>query len=236
MKKGLFKTAVLILIFALVCVPACSGCQSAPKDEVLTIVHATDMHFLSPKLTDYSQDFIDFLSRTDGKVTQYSPQICEAFVADMLEMKPDAVILSGDLTLNGAYESHSDLAAVLMPLKEAGIAVFVLPGNHDAGGAAYSFFGGSIDEFESVSDGDFPLLYSNFGYDFAISRDSASQSYVAELSPKLRLLFTDVNANGTAGKVRDETAAWAQEQLAAAKESGAAVISVSHQPDRKSVV
>ena len=52
MKKGLFKTAVLILIFALVCVPACSGCQSAPKDEVLTIVHATDMHFLSPKLTD----------------------------------------------------------------------------------------------------------------------------------------------------------------------------------------
>lgn len=230
MKKGLFKTAVLILIFALVCVPACSGCQSAPKDEVLTIVHATDMHFLSPKLTDYSQDFIDFLSRTDGKVTQYSPQICEAFVADMLEMKPDAVILSGDLTLNGAYESHSDLAAVLMPLKEAGIAVFVLPGNHDAGGAAYSFFGGSIDEFESVSDGDFPLLYSNFGYDFAISRDSASQSYVAELSPKLRLLFTDVNANDTAGKVRDETAAWAQEQLAAAKESGAAVISVSHQP------
>ena len=133
-------------------------------------------------------------------------------------MKPDAVILSGDLTLNGAYESHSDLAAVLMPLKEAGIAVFVLPGNHDAGGAAYSFFGGSIDEFESVSDGDFPLLYSNFGYDSAISRDSASQSYVAELSPKLRLLFTDVNANGTAGKVRDETAAWAQEQLAAAKE------------------
>ena len=145
MKKGLFKTAVLILIFALVCVPACSGCQSAPKDEVLTIVHATDMHFLSPKLTDYSQDFIDFLSRTDGKVTQYSPQICEAFVADMLEMKPDAVILSGDLTLNGAYESHSDLAAVLMPLKEAGIAVFVLPGNHDSDGAAYSFFGGSID-------------------------------------------------------------------------------------------
>ena len=133
---------MLILIFALVCVPACSGCQSAPKDEVLTIVHATDMHFLSPKLTDYSQDFIDFLSRTDGKVTQYSPQICEAFVADMLEMKPDAVILSGDLTLNGAYESHSDLAAVLMPLKEAGIAVFVLPGNHDAGGAAYSFFEG----------------------------------------------------------------------------------------------
>ena len=122
MKKGLFKTAVLILIFALVCVPACSGCQSAPKDEVLTIVHATDMHFLSPKLTDYSQEFIDFLSRTDGKVTQYSPQICEAFVADMLEMKPDAVILSGDLTLNGAYESHSYLAAVLIPLTAAGIA------------------------------------------------------------------------------------------------------------------
>ena len=34
MKKGLFKTAVLILIFALVCVPACSGCQSAPKAAV----------------------------------------------------------------------------------------------------------------------------------------------------------------------------------------------------------
>ena len=44
--------------------------------------------------------------------------------------------------------------------------------------------GGGGAEAVELSAGDFPLLYSNFGYDFAISRDSASQSYVAELSPK----------------------------------------------------
>ena len=135
MKNTPLKIFALFVLLALL---ACSGCSAAPQDEVLTIVHATDMHFLSPELTDGGEGFIDILTRADGKVTQYSPQLCEAFVADMLELKPDAVVLSGDLTLNGAHASHSGLAAVLKPLRDAGITVLALPGNHDTGGTAYA--------------------------------------------------------------------------------------------------
>ena len=206
------------------------GCGAAQAEETLTIVHATDMHFLSPELTDGGEGFIDILTRADGKVTQYSPQLCEAFVADMLTLKPDAVVLSGDVTLNGAHASHDGLAAVLKPLRDAGITVLILPGNHDTGGTAYAFAGDGVERVESLADEDFADTYAEFGYSDALSRDEKSQSYVAEISPKLRLMLIDVNANGTAGMVLDETAKWAKEQLEAAKSAGAAVISVTHQP------
>lgn len=227
MKNTLFKIFALLVLFALL---SCGGCSAAPQDEVLTIVHATDMHFLSPELTDGGEGFIDILTRADGKVTQYSPQLCEAFVADMLELKPDVVVLSGDLTLNGAHASHSGLAAVLKPLRDAGITVLALPGNHDTGGTAYAFAGDGVERIESLADGDFADAYAEFGYADAISRDENSQSYVAEISPKLRLVLIDVNANDTAGKVRGETIDWMLTQLKEAKTAGAAVISVTHQP------
>ncbi len=230
MKTAMLKRAVLIFTAVLISVLTLCACQSAQKDDVLTVVHATDMHFLSPELTDYGEGFIDILTRADGKVTQYSPQLCEAFAADMLALHPDAVILSGDLTLNGAPASHNGLAAVLAPLHDAGISVFVLPGNHDTGGTAYSFSGSGVERTEALSDADFSSVYADFGYNDATSRDPASQSYAAEISPKLLLLLIDINSNDTAGKVRDETLAWAEQQLSSAKENGAAVIAVTHQP------
>ena len=227
MKNTPLKIFALFVLLALL---ACSGCSAAPQDEVLTIVHATDMHFLSPELTDGGEGFIDILTRADGKVTQYSPQLCEAFVADMLELKPDAVVLSGDLTLNGAHASHSGLAAVLKPLRDAGITVLALPGNHDTGGTAYAFAGDGVERVESLADADFDDAYAEFGYADAISRDENSQSYVAEISPKLRLMLIDVNANDTAGKIQDETIDWVLTQLKEAKAADAAVITVTHQP------
>ena len=226
MKNTLLK---ILVSLALIVLFAC-GCSTAPQDETLTIVHATDMHFLSPELTDGGEGFIDILTRADGKVTQYSPQLCEAFAADMLELNPDVVVLSGDLTLNGAHASHGGLAAVLKPLCDAGITVLALPGNHDTGGTAYAFAGDGVERVESLSDADFADTYAEFGYDNAINRDENSQSYVAEISPKLRLMLIDVNANDTAGQVHDETVNWVLTQLKEAQAAGTKVITVTHQP------
>lgn len=203
--------------------------EAASADE-LTIVHATDMHYLSPALTDYGEAFRYVTENADGKMTEYTPQIMAAFVDEMLALRPDAVVLSGDLTLNGAPESHKELAELLIPLKEAGINVLILPGNHDSGSAAYRFSGEEVLPVQGSRDEDLALIYEQFGPEDALSRDSVSLSYIAEISDKLWLFMLDVNANGTFGKVKDETFLWAEEQLEAAKEKGVTVISVTHQP------
>ena len=170
---------VWLLALCLAALLALSGCAAAREAETLTVVLATNMHYLSPELTDYRGRFMNTVYASDGKVIHYSPQICGAFVRDMLALRPDAVILSGDLTLNGALVSHEEFAALLRPLAEAGIRVLALPGNHDVGGRAYSFSDSGIVAIPAATAEEFLGIYRDFGYAQALSRDTASLSYTA---------------------------------------------------------
>lgn len=199
-------------------------------DNELTIVHVTDMHYLSPALTDYGESFMALIEDGDGKVTHYTPQLMSAFVDEMLSLMPDAIILTGDLTLNGASRSHTDLAAHLTPLAEAGIQVLALPGNHDTNSTGYQFIEPDVYYAESLADEEFDDVYAHLGYSDAISRDAVSMSYVAEVAPGVWALLVDVNANGTAGTVSEETFIWIEEQLIKAQQQGITVIAASHQP------
>ena len=220
------KRFLLPILLALFCLPT----LPALAEDELVIVHATDMHYLSPSLTDYGEGFMSVIERADGKMTHYTPQLMQAFVDDMLALQPDAIILSGDLTLNGAVESHAGLTALLQPLLDAGIRLLALPGNHDAGSAAYRFDGEYVYWAEAMTDEGFDDMYLPFGYQEAFSRDAASQSYVSQLAPQVWCLLVDTNANGTAGTVHAETLAWIEAQLIRAQEQGVTVISVTHQP------
>lgn len=216
---------ILALWCMLLGLMACSA-----QAEEATIVHVTDTHYLSPSLTDYGSGFMRVIEKADGKVTHYTPQLMQAFVEEMLRLQPDAVIISGDLTLNGAARSHADLVALLHPLTEKGIQVLALPGNHDTNAAGYHFTGEIVRLVDGVPDENFDDVYAALGYDQAIARDSASMSYVAQLSPEVWCLLVDTNANGTVGTVLDSTLVWVEEQLLAAQEAGTTVIAVSHQP------
>ena len=193
------------------------------------IAVATDLHYLSPSLTDYGRPFMEIIEGADGKVTHYTPQLLEAFVEQMLSRKPSALILSGDLTLNGAPKSHQEVAALLMRLKDEGIEVLVLPGNHDVGQSAYRFGPEGASRIEGTSALRFAQIYRAFGYEQALSRDDASLSYLASLAPKLWCLMVDVNANESSNTVRSETLAWAEAQLKKAREACVTVLAVSHQ-------
>ncbi|MBO4837444.1 MAG: metallophosphoesterase [Clostridia bacterium] len=193
------------------------------------IVVASDLHYLSRELIDDEGVLMRVIRASDGKVTHYSPEIARAFIDKMLEEKPDAVILCGDLTLNGSYESHEELINLLRVLPKNGIPVLVLSGNHDSTGTAYRFAPDGIAEIEAMDDEEFIKAYAEFGYAQAISRDAVSFSYVYEAAEKLRILMLDVNSNHTYGTVRDETFAWMEEQLLAANLAEAQVIAVTHQ-------
>ena len=170
------------------------------------------------------------ISRADGKVMRYSEELLSAFIDNLLQNPPDVLVIPGDLTFNGALQSHEDLARRLEPLQDAGIRVFVIPGNHDLRySQAARFEGTAITRVQSPDAVAFEEIWHGFGLDTALSRDSHSLSYMAELSPGLRLLMLDVNTTAAPGGLLKETLSWAKQALLQARRDGARVISCSHQ-------
>ena len=198
--------------------------------EPVTLFVATDLHYLAPELTDNGPYFQELIASADGKAMEYCEEIMDAFLGQVIEQKPDALILSGDLTFNGAELSHAALAEKLLSLEKAGIPVLVLPGNHDLENPmAASFQGTGYTLVESAGPQQFETIYQEFGLGEAIARDSNSLSYVAELRPGLRVLMMDVNTVEAPGVLTEQTLRWAERQLQSAARQGAYVIAVGHQ-------
>lgn len=192
------------------------------KSRGTKILVATDLHYLSPALNDHGACF--------EKTMEYIDELTDAFVEQAIKEKPAALILSGDLTLNGEEQSHLDLADKLQRITDAGIPVLVLPGNHDLNsGNAVRFVGKTYERTDSLPSGRFDQVYASFGYDQASSRDAASLSYVYPLNDQLWVLMVDVNVPGSEGVLLPETLDWVQDQLNRARQAGARVLAVSHQ-------
>ena len=195
-----------------------------------TLFVASDLHFIAPELTDHGAYFTKLIADADGKATAYCDEIVQAFVQEVLAAAPDALILSGDLTFNGAKRSHEELARRLAPIREAGIPVFVIPGNHDLNNrSAASFSGDSYTRVQPTIREDFTSIYADLGFSAALARDYSSLSYVAEVAPDLRVIMLDVNTESPTNTVSDNTLRWLETQLQSAQQAGARVISVSHQ-------
>ena len=198
--------------------------------EPLRIAVGADVHALAPTLTDDGAYFRQVVTNADGKLTQYSDAITDAFVTQLLREAPNVLILPGDLTFNGARESHAALAEQLRRLSDAGVRVLVLPGNHDLNNPmAARFAGDGFERVDSLTSEEFAALYAPFGYADALSRDDASLSYAAALAPGLRALLIDTNTPDAPGKVLPETLQWAESALEAAREAGDRVLCVTHQ-------
>lgn len=213
----LFSLAVTASIFLV-------GCA---KPE-LTIVHVSDMHYFSPSLIE-NEDFMwKVAMESDGKDTVQSALIAQAFVDDMIKLKPDAVVVTGDLTLNGEEASHEELRDLLGKLKDIGIEVYVMTGNHDVNMTAYRYTNDGVEEVPSFGSRRFEDHWWDFGYGDALSQDRWSNSYIAKLKEKTWLLAVDSNT-GSKGTIRKSTLDWIDENLAKANQEGIRVISATHQ-------
>ncbi len=219
------KTILLMMLCLLL--PLTGVCE---EKEAVRVIVATDLHYLAPELTDNGPFFRRLIEQGDGKVMAYSEELIEAFVQQVIDRKPDALILSGDLTFSGERASHKALAEKLQRVEQTGIDVLVIPGNHDLNsGSAVRFAGEGYERVDSVTSQDFAHIYRLFGFDDALSRDEPSLSYVFEVNDRLRVLMVDVNTAGASNRVTAKTAAWIGAQLADAKEAGCRIIAVSHQ-------
>ena len=232
--KNLIRCALCALLLA-ACLPALALLTRPPAlpkgaGEPLRLMIATDLHYISPRINDNGPRFMRGVEAGDGKLSEHCEEIVQSLLLTALTERPDALLLTGDLSFNGELESLLDLAEKLQELQEAGIPVLVLPGNHDIGYSfAFAYEGEDAYWATNISQPAFAEICGDFGYDAALSRDKVSFSYMYELAEDCRLLFLDANTADNRGGLKAETLEWAEEQLRAARAAGATVISVSHQ-------
>ncbi|MBC1713652.1 metallophosphoesterase [Listeria welshimeri] len=238
------KFVILLLISS-----SLFGCSSASdktekitapieKDQDLSIIETTDVHYFAPSLTDNGAAFKQYIAAGDGKQLAYSDEITDAFLEDVEAKKTDVLIISGDLTNNGEKTSHEELAKKLAQVEKAGTQVFVVPGNHDINNPwARKFEKDKQLPTETITPTDFSKIYGDFGYKDAISSDDFSLSYLAAPSSKVWLLMLDTaiyktnmqqGTPTTEGGLTTGTLDWVKECSALAEKNGAKLIPVMH--------
>ncbi len=225
----LLLTAVLALSGMGIYAAASQSKEECEMPETLLIA-ASDLHYIAPELTDHGAYFESMIENADGKVMEYIEELTDAFLSEVIDRHPDALILSGDLSFNGARASHEALAEKLRSVAQAGIPVLVMPGNHDLENeSAACFRDNGFTRVESVTAEEFAEIYRDFGLAQALSKDGDSLSYTVEINPSLHILMLDVNTADSPNRVKEETIAWVEAQLRQAEASGARVVAVSHQ-------
>ncbi len=211
-----------------------SGYSIANSDN-LKIGVITDVHFLSPELTDNGAAY-DSYRQSTGRDINDLHEVLDFVIADLIDKDIDILLITGDLTNHGERQSHLDFIEKLKHVHNSGISVFVIPGNHDINiPDAKAYIGDKPSAVVSINKKDFSDFYSDFGYGNAIKRDNISLSYLAEINESTWLLSFDTNrynenrtSSVTGGRILDQTMDWAIEILEEARSRGIRVIGMMH--------
>lgn len=198
------------------------------------IMVSSDHHYISATTHDEGVAFWKMIQDDDGKVSQYSEEMIDALLAEAITNHPSALVLAGDLTLNGELENHQKLAEKLKAVQAAGVNVLVIPGNHDINNQnAATYFGTKREKAEYLAAAeDFLEIYHELGYDQSLSRDPGSLSYVYALDEKHWLIMLDScqyeDYNHVNGKLKPATIEWLEAQLAQASLERINVLPIGH--------
>ncbi len=226
MKGRFFSGGMLLLpvLIALLCLAAAPG--RAHADTRVMVV--SDLHYLDPSLYEGSTLFLRALRAGDGKITQCGEELMDALYQQILSEKPDALIVTGDLTFNGERKSHGTLAAWFASVEAAGVPVWVIPGNHDINvSGPVGFAEGMYYRTEAETPEDFAAHYAAF-----TGQGQAGFSCIAPIDSRLWVLMTDVawyrDGAQTFGLFTGEHAAFLEEALKSAQEAGVRVVTATH--------
>ena len=217
MRRGL-----LVLLFLLSLAPA------GAKTRIMLI---SDPHVMGPGLLINKGVAFDNANLMDRKLNDYSSAIFDEVIAIALKEKPDLFLISGDLTKDGELLSHQYVVKKLYELKEAGIRVLVVPGNHDMGTSnAYYYDGPLIDAAETINTTQFAEMYKDFGYGADIEQEPTTLTWCCEPFDGLVLIGIDTGHDGSPlnGVISHDTYDWVQERAKAATAAGKQVVVMMH--------
>jgi 3',5'-cyclic AMP phosphodiesterase CpdA len=197
----------------------------------------SDVHLYQPSLGSSGPAFERTLN-SDRKLLLDSVDLLDYAIGTIVASGVRIVLVAGDLTKDGELVNHRLMAEKLRRFTDAGIAVYVVPGNHDINNpGAVSYSGDNTAPVPSVSAADFAQIYGDYGFASALMRDDDSLSYVAEPVEGLWLLAVDAcryreNTPGkeeiVSGKISQKTADWIASVLRAAAGRNKAVMTMIH--------
>lgn len=188
----------------------------------------TDTHVMAPDLLVNDGTAWQNKLASDRKLLDYSQTVFDYLVEKFKSGadKPDLLLLTGDLTKDGELLSHQYVADKLKVLKDAGVKVYVIPGNHDIDNSnAESYDGATTKKVSSITSEGFASLYADYGYSNT-TRDPNSLSYAAEPVEGLVLIGIDSHT----GALPSGTLDWVCKQAQKAYNEGKQVIAMMHHP------
>ncbi len=198
-----------LLIFLLALVLAACGAKQEKNEETryenpaFTAAVSSDLHY-----TASPSEFSSIVP-----LEPLVPEVTDALVSQVIALKPDAFIMTGDNTSNGKEEDVKELSEKLKKLKDAGIEIILTAGNHDYGQGDRS-----VRAWEEYI---LPLLDME-------ERDLDSYSYMTVNNGVTILAMDDSHPGDSAGYFSGKTMRWLQKQLETAKENGSRVLFLSH--------
>lgn len=213
------KHWLILVLLVLLILPAAAGAETQ-------WMVVSDLHYLAPSLYRDSDLFLRALRSGDGKVPQYGEELLSALYQEISERRPQALIVTGDLTFNGEMESHRALAAWFKNVEDAGVPVWVIPGNHDINVLSpVGFLNNGYYAVQAVSPEEFAAIYEDF-----LMPGDAGFSYAAPIGHDVLLAMVDVawyqQQAQTFGLFAAKHAAWLENTLKQAE--GKTVITATH--------
>lgn len=233
---------ILFLSFALTALcPIQTNSMPQPKAKIGVIA---DPHYTHPSLIVEKGKALDAYLSQDRKLLLESDAVLRQTVHLLLQEDVNLVLIPGDLTKDGEKMSHLGVAEILQPLREKGVKVLVIPGNHDIDNPdAVSFHGDKTRRAETVSPQEFAQIYADYGFADAVSRDEHSLSYVSEPVDGFRVICIDgcryydntFASRGhnkdfcvTHGAIKPETMMWIRTEMQVAQILGKQVVAMVH--------
>jgi 3',5'-cyclic AMP phosphodiesterase CpdA len=216
---------ILQLIAAFLLMPQNTAAQTR-------IAVASDIHVMAPSLLpDEAKKRYPWMSyyASQRKMLEQSADLFDQLKTTLLDSKPDILFITGDLTKDGEQASHDYVKAGLETLRDAGIKVLVIPGNHDFGGEGnHKQFtvDGTTTDVPVLAASDFATYYADYGYTGSTTDPNGSLSYVAEPENGLVVLAIDSHT----ATIGNNTLTWLCDQAKAAHDDGKQVIAMMHHP------
>lgn len=240
-------SVLLALAIVLVSVPfSVSAESSAIRFGVISDIH----YFANSLKGDYSEEYKEWLYNKHKEYDEADSLLSNALDGVLRNAADDGatyVLIPGDLTKDGAKESHKALAEKLAAFEnETGIPVYVVPGNHDINNSkAITFENGYEEPAEKTSPEAFREIYADFGYNEADSvfvpdeGDKGGMLSYTKVLGGYKLIAIDScmysedngaedNEHMTDGRIGDDLLEWIVDECEDAEERGLTVIGMQH--------
>jgi len=236
------KRAFIITFIIVAIILSCTKKPTETTNGTVTLANPetkfavfSDPHYFNPDLGTAGTAFEAKVS-TDRKMLAESEALLEAVIDILRQNNLDFILIPGDLTKDGEQSGHQKVAAYLLELEQAGIEVYVVPGNHDINNVyAESYNGSSTTPVPTITAAEFESIYQPFGFDQALYRDPESLTYIIEPVDGLWIFCMDacryrenVQSVFPGGRFQTSTYQWIRDRLTEARTLGKMVFGMMH--------